>query len=382
MDWNSALARYADRLHATAGSHHHVASPLGAWLLLALTASAGGGDDLAEALGVAPDQAAGIAAALLAEPHPLVAAATAVWHAEQVDPGALAGWPLPEATTTGPLPGAAALDVWAREHTGGLIDRFPVEPAPDLLMLLGSALATRISWSEPFEPAPASALGGEWAARLTTVLRTPPFGHRAFVTRPAGIGDAIVHAASAAGGLTVVSVAAAPDVPARRVLAAAYEIAPAVAARTLTPTSLFDLPLGESPLWTISEEYGHDNRREHVRALIPAWSATSDHDLAADPGLGFPAATRVLGDLLGVTAPRFDAKQVATARYSRYGFEAAAVSGFGMTTSFPPEGAIRHAELRFAHPYAVVAVATQPDGPWDGVPVFSAWVTDPEDTTD
>ncbi|MEU4563906.1 hypothetical protein AB0F72_36475 [Actinoplanes sp. NPDC023936] len=382
MDWNSALARYADRLHAVAGGRHHVASPLGAWLLLALTAAAGGGDDLAEALGVAPEEAAGIAGALLAEPHPLVAAATAVWHAEQVDPAALAGWPLPAATTTGPLPGPAALDAWAREHTDGLIGRFPVEPAPDLLLLLGSALATRVSWSEPFETAPAAALGGEWASRLTRVLGTPPFGHRAFVTRASGIGDVIVHAASATGGLTVVSVAGQPDVPARRVLAAAYEIAPAVAARTLAPASLFDLPLGESPLWSIREEFGHDNQREHVRALLPAWSATSDHDLAADPGLGFSAATRVLGRLLGVAGPRFDAKQVATARYSRYGFEAAAVSGFGVATSFPPEGAIRHAELRFAHPYAVVAVTTQPGGPWDGVPVFSAWITEPDDTTD
>ena len=31
-----------------------------------------------------------------------------------------------------------------------------------------------------------------------------------------------------------------------------------------------------------------------------------------------------------------------------------------------------------ADPYAVVAVATQPGGPWDGVPVFSAWVADPD----
>jgi hypothetical protein len=45
----------------------------------------------------------------------------------------------------------------------------------------------------------------------------------------------------------------------------------------------------------------------------------------------------------------------------------------------------RIAELRFGHPYAVVAVATDERagdggaGPWHGVPVFSAWVADPEE---
>ena len=41
-------------------------------------------------------------------------------------------------------------------------------------------------------------------------------------------------------------------------------------------------------------------------------------------------------------------------------------------------GLLRTAMLRFGHPYAVVAVA-QGGGPWDGVPVFSAWITDPEE---
>ena len=38
------LARYAERLHRAAGDTHHVASPLGAWLLLALTGPTATGD--------------------------------------------------------------------------------------------------------------------------------------------------------------------------------------------------------------------------------------------------------------------------------------------------------------------------------------------------
>ncbi|MGW5671520.1 hypothetical protein ACWEVO_26810, partial [Micromonospora sp. NPDC003776] len=55
------LARYAERLHRAAGAAHHVASPLGAWLLLALTGPAAAGDtrqELAEALGTDVDAAA------------------------------------------------------------------------------------------------------------------------------------------------------------------------------------------------------------------------------------------------------------------------------------------------------------------------------------
>jgi hypothetical protein len=42
----------------------------------------------------------------------------------------------------------------------------------------------------------------------------------------------------------------------------------------------------------------------------------------------------------------------------------------------------RHAELRFGHPYAVVALVQDDTSPWQGLPVFSAWVTEPENASD
>ncbi|MCM0678790.1 hypothetical protein NCC78_29555, partial [Micromonospora phytophila] len=117
--------------------------------------------------------------------------------------------------------------------------------------------------------------------------------------------------------------------------------------------------------------------------VLPCWSASSEHDLTA-PALGFPAASAALATALGEPTLGFEARQAALARFGRYGFEAAAVTGLFELTSLPPEGVARTAELRFGHPYAVVAVATdsRPDsatGPWHGVPVFSAWVTQPEE---
>lgn len=393
---HAPLARYAERLHRAAGDTHHVASPLGAWLLLALTGPAATGETraaLAEALDADPDDAAAEARALLAAPHPMVAAATALW--ERAPAPELAAWraALPENTERGPLPDQATLDGWARERTSGLIDSFPVDVTPDTLLLLANALATRVSWADPFDTAPGAELGAgsAWSGRLSRVLRTPPFGHRCWVAATDRAGDVAAHAVPArsgddGAGMLVVSVAAAPDVPAADVLAAAQELASAAA---LLPDampgrrSLFDLPLGETPLWTLREEptrtYADDGREERATAVLPCWSAQSRHDLTA-PGFGFDAAARALGELLGLTGPRFDAAQSAVARFGRYGFEAAAVTAFGRATALPPEGVARVAELRFGHPYAVVAVTTDPaGGPWHALPVYSAWVADPEE---
>jgi len=394
------LAQYAERLHRAAGNAHHVAAPFGAWLLLALAGPAATGATraaLEEALGTDVDRAAAAARALLAAPHPLVAAATALW--ERTPSAGLAGWraTLPERTQTGPLPDQAALDAWARENTDGLIDRFPITVAPDLLLILASALATRVSWAEPFDVAPADQLGpgSAWAGGLERVLRTPGHGHRCWIAATARAGDVAVHAAPARpavtadgeAGLLVVSVAAAPEVPAADVLAAAQGIAAgaATAPDGIAPgrRSLYDLPLGDLPLWTLREETVHAfTPEERVSAVLPCWSAESRHDLTP-AGLGFDAAARALGTLLGLTEPPFKAVQSAVARYGRYGFEAAAVTALAVAMGLPPRRTVRVAELRFGHPYAVVAVATDSaGGPWHGLPVYSAWVAQPQELPD
>ena len=360
----AALARYARSFHQVAGDGHHVASPLGAWLLLALAGPACGGDDLrqlTQIVGVDADAAAGFAAELLRHPHPAVHAGAAVWGGSGPAAGArIASWRegLPPLVDTGPVPAQADLDAWVRRHTKGKIDRFPVEGGAAVTWLLATALATRLSWQRPFHLAAASALGpaSPWAVTLTRVLRTPGGpgnrrvpGHDQFIAATDTAGEVAVHAVSARDGLMVVSVAAAPQVPASVVLSASYDVGTALATgRPLTRRSLFDLPLGDGAAWTITQEHAGP------------WQAT----------------------------------QAAMARYSRTGFEAAAVTALAVAVSAPKlkPGIRRTAELRFGHPFAVVAVTTsdrapharhppEPPGPWHGLPVFSAWVASPEDAT-
>jgi hypothetical protein len=373
--------------------------------LLALAGPACAGDDLRqleEILGADADAAAGFAAELLTHPHPAVHAAAAVWGGNGSATAQVASWraELPSQVDTGPVPGPAELDAWARRQTMGLIDRFPIGDDRALVCLLATAVAARVSWERPFGLAPASALGSAspWATALAWVLRTPrELGngqvreHDQFIAATDVAGDVAVHAASARDGLLVVSVAAAPEVPWSDVVPAAYDLATALAAgRPLTRRSLFDLPLGEGLAWTIREERAGPaaagGREERCTAVLPAWSAHSTHRLT-DPRLGFATVRHALDPI-----DPWQARQAAMARYTRTGFEAGAVTELAVVVSaeVQPPGVRRTAELRFGHPFAVVAVAAGdarprdshrpvPPGPWHGLPVFSAWVADPED---
>jgi len=382
------VSAYAARLHAVIGTKHHVASPLGAWLVLALAGPASEGADraaLSDVLGCDVADAARAAADLLAQPHPVVASAAAVWTRPTAQfPETFYRWrdALPGAVETGDLPDRAGLDAWARDHTFALIDRFPVT-SDDLCLLLATALATKVSWQVPFDRAPATSLGpaSPWAAKLDRVLRTPARqgGHIQFVTATPQAGDVVVHIAAAVGGLDVMSVAAMPDVASSRVLAAAYDLGGkhATGAR-IDGRDLAGLPVGEHPLWSVREVMA---AADSCTAVLPAWSASSTHDLSA-PGLGFDAAKHAL---VRNDSP-WEAQQAAMARYSRTGFEAAAISALAVPSAARLPAVHREVVLRFGHPYAVVAVATAntdatahpSGGPWRGLPVFSAWVSEPE----
>lgn len=391
-----AIVAYAGRLHAAVRSGHAVASPLGAWLVLALAASAAPEHDdrLPRVLGMPPAEAATAAETLLMQPHPLIATAAAVWHREEAATPRMRGWldSLDGCVDRGPMPSQAEADRWAEEKTLGLIRRLPLDLGEGFNLLLVSALATKISWEFPFRSVDVDVLGAHrWGSGLRRVLRAPsPSPHRQFIARTVSAGDVAVHIAGTRDGLLVASVIADSSVTASEVLTAAVNIAVQAAdghGSDLGRVSLFDLPLGETPRWTIREEPVEttvaDGREEEYDTVLPAWSALSQHDLSL-PGLGFDEAADVLRRSFDLSGGPFAARQAAVARYSRTGFEAAAVTGLGFAVSRPMRrsGQRRTAEIRFVHPYAVVAVATNPrdasgtlkSSPWTGLPVFSAWV--------
>jgi hypothetical protein len=401
-DWTDALAAYAERLHAAAGPDHHVVSALGAWLLVALCAPLAETEaraELAEVLGADPMEAAQFAAELLSQPHPLVMAGAGVWVEPAVTTAVMERWRdgLPPVVTTGDIPTQEGVDAWANERTLGLIERFPIQINPDIVCLLATALATKVSWDVPFEVVDAAALApSRWASSLGQVLQSARQDprHRQYVAETDRAGTVGVHLAGARGGLLVGSVIAAnPEVPPTDVLAAAHSIVTAEARNphTVAHCSLFDLPLGHGALWKITEKEvetkATDGREEVVTAVLPAWSAETMVDLDRED-LGLATAARVIKQALGLTNLTYEARQAAVARYTAVGFEAAAVTGLAIAVSRPQlrPGHRREATLRFGHPFAVVAVASNNRGvpprerlssPWHGLPVFSAWISEP-----
>lgn len=388
-----AVVGYAARLHRDR-SDHHVGSPLGAWLLLALAAQAAPVDhpsrpELAEALGMDVDAAGAAARDLLARPHADLLTATGAWLHESARTQRITAWAaaLPERTSRGRIPSQAELDAWASRNTDGLIEEFPLAVTPRTVFLLATAVAARISWAIPFEDCPAGQLGGRWAGRLESALLSPT--QHASVIVDTATGRALVHEARSTEGLRVLSVLL-PGADPTDQQALAHQLA--TTPRTeWTCASLFDLELGDHPAstgadspWTITEsEVPGRTDTESVRSVLPAWRTTMEIDLMADPSLGLSAVGAAIADLLPPENRPYDAEAVQTcvAEYTRTGFAAAAVSALGVRMTSMPMGRsrLREAELRFNQPYAVVAVTEQAEGtgPWHLLPVFSGWISDP-----
>jgi hypothetical protein len=396
----TAVARYAQTVHAAAPAGHHVVSPLGAWLVLALAGLATGDaqqhdERLRAALGLSPEDAGALATRLLAAPHPAVAAAVGLWWRADARTDRLAAYAdrLPRSATREVLTDQDRLDAWARACSLGMIDRFPLQLTDDLLLVLASALATRVRWLRPFDVVPSSELGGAYAAAVPAALRSVQ-GHDVRLVQTAA-GLVAAHVAASGDGLAVVSVLGAPDADRANVLAAAHEVALELqGGRIGAVVSLFDVPAGRSELGDVSEDAvvveGGPARREEGIAVLPAWRARTGLDLLDGPtGPGFAAAGQVLARLLPSRPMRLAARQVAVASYGREGFEAAAITSIGVRAVAlrePREVPRRTLRVRFDRPYAAVAVAVPPpgddidigiDAAWYGLPVFSAWITEP-----
>ena len=399
-DLPGALGRYAGRLHGAVGARHHVASPLGAWLLLALGAGAlpsgGARVGLEDVLGVRAEEATEWASGLLGHRHPSVGLASAAWTCSPLGRGAFRDWldGLPNSVRRGEMPDQEGLDQWAQDNTLGIIQRFPLEVDPSTVLILASALATKVSWTTPFDLVPAAALGtaSPWASHLGQVLLSPSgVGHSSWITDTAQAGRVGVH--TAYGGRTpdlrVTTVIAGADVPHDKVIGAAHDLAQDMTDGLSTGrVSLWDLPLGEGELWGIEEEPVRttqgDGRPERCRAALPAWTVSSEIELGL-PGLGFAELRPLFADLIGPAA-HVEAAQRAAATYSRTGFEAAAVTGMAVALSARQErdGILRKAVIRFSHPFAAVATAVdrRRQGPWHGLPVFSGWIAEPSEPAD
>lgn len=398
------LLGYAERFCRELGDGHTVASPLGAWLLLATTGTAAEGAARArigEILGLDPDAASALIGRMLEAPHPAVSAAAVAWIAESAAAPRLRDWlsRLPRGIARGPLPTAAQADAWVADATRGLVASFPASIDELTTVVLANAFAVKGEWTVAYESVPVSAMATRadprpWDGVVQRLLMDvdEPI---ACIIRTGETGDVALHSRDTVDGLRLFSVMAEREVPPAAVMRMAHQLAvDAAFARPLARRSLFDLPLGEYAQWTLTERARQtEGDAEAYHVLLPAWSVSSTHALLRMP-LGMSDAAAAVDALCDDPGGLVQAVQVAVARYHRAGFEAAAVSPFGRSTLSrtrrAPTGRLRLATLTYRHPYAVVAVAIGGPGRritadgvhhgmWHGVPVFSAWVTRPDE---
>jgi hypothetical protein len=397
---DATLARhvvaYSERVRDAVLAQHPgavVCSPLGVWLLLCACLSAAEDAERVEleaVVGCSQAEASELLGVFVENVPPAIRAALAVWARDEVLTDQLSAWRagLPAAIDRGPIPTQAAADAWAKRNTLGLIREFPIDVA-GFDLVLASALATRVSWQDPYEVAAASeklAPSSPWAGAVERVLWTDNTWRSAIV-ETAAAGLVAVHQALAREGLVVICVSADPAVPRSEVLAAAHEINQHLESEdTLPAHSLFDIALGDGHSWTIAQrerEAQHAGERfETITDIaLPAWEIRSELTLLASPAFGATAATRVLHTLIG-DGPS-DSRQVALARFDRFGFEAAAVTGISIACSLVITNEIgveRTAGLRFDHPFAAIAVCRDRRGDptrFRGLPVFEAWIHAP-----
>ncbi len=251
-----------------------------------------------------------------------------------------------------------------------MIEEFPIEIDELTRLILASALATDISWTQPLDE-----VDGMLTFRDGIQL----------VAETEAAGPVAVAAPPSSSALDVLSVITADDVPPDRALTAAYEVAALLAGDDSPARRLPIEELADGHAWTLTERRERRSgptEQEEWQTFLPAWSARSDHDLSHAPGMA-----EVFETLSGFARAEdqpvsFEARQAAVASYTRTGFKAAAVTAVGARAAGMPalrDVLVRRVELRFDRPYAVLARCALAEGPeaWRGVPVFSAWVAEP-----
>jgi hypothetical protein len=360
-DAASPITGYAALARATLGMADTAAvSYAGLWLLLARLAPIASDIHrarLAEVLGVSCDDAAALAADLLAAPHPTVAAALGAWSRVPVTAGLIV---VPDE-----LPDQAGLDRWAAENTRGLIERFPLEIDPTTLLVFATALVLQPRWTDELTADDDGLLvldGG-----LQTLVDTHAAGCVA-VAKPFSM-----------DGVDVVSVIAAPEVSPPDVWRAVDEVVAKLNNAALWHGEHPGDELTDGHSWTVREttetfiEWDAPNDYDDLwRSHLPRWSGDALSALTDAPGVAELAAslTEVAPELAGPTA----CVQAATAAYDESGFSAAAVTAFALASGAPSavERTIRRIDITYDRPHAVVAIAR--GGAWESVPLFHSWV--------
>ncbi|MFD7338139.1 serpin family protein [Streptomyces violascens] len=374
MASRAAAIEAANTLTARWGSTHAgrtdtVFSAAGVWPLLALLAAGAHGParaELADAVGLRPEDAAAAAREFLAHVGaiPGVHAATGLWTRRTLPLRPEWSAELPPGThgvlTSDPATDRKALDAWASEHTDGLIEAMPVAADADTELILAAAQAVRTEWVKPFWVSSRHPESGPWADRRLTTLR-----------RSTALLDEVAVAETAHGPLTVLKVLGDTGVDvhlllseekltAGQVLASGVDVlagrCPVVPGDRLVQGAV-------GPGLTVQEVRSNTQEPRLDVTTVP-FDLSAEHDLLASARLfGLARASeRTSGHFDGISpAPLAiaSARQAARATFGELGFRAGTVTAVAMAPGSvppPPPYLVRRIEATFDRPFGFLAV--------------------------
>ncbi|MEU6555934.1 serpin family protein [Streptomyces sp. NPDC046915] len=389
MQVASATVRGVNRLTtwwAGAADGGTALSAAGVWPLLAFLADGAAGParaELAEALGLPAEQAAGAARELLGTMGGMAGlnSALGLWtdRTLRLREEWRAGLP---ADSHGVLSGdrptdQKALDTWAAERTGGLVERMPVTLTEDARMVLATALSLRTDWPRPFDERPLRPDAGPWQGRTLVGL------HRRSV-RPDRIGVAntphgYVTALKVPGdnGFDVHLVLGEERMTPGQVLAAGV----GAVERALPVTGGGQLPYGHvGPGLHIERQPALSPEPVTLDVTTTAFDVRADHDLLAlDRLFGLTTAKDIRqGHFPGISADPLAigaAQQSTVAEFGALGFRAAAVTAvMPVAGSGPPQYRYETTVVRarFDRPFGFLAVHRETQ-----LVLVAGWITDP-----
>ncbi|WP_328302687.1 proteinase inhibitor I4 serpin [Streptomyces sp. NBC_00435] len=380
---NSLTSRWAG--HAAAGGAGTAFTAAGVWPLLALLADGATGPartELEQALGTPAGDAAGAARELLTALDGVrgLRAATGLWARRDLPLQERWSELLP-AGTRGSLTGDGdtdrkALDTWAADRTGGLIERMPADVGPDTRFVLASALALGLRWIRPFTPRAAWIGEGPWAGgAVLGLFRTTSLLDRVRVAR-APTGPVTLLEVVGDGGVDVHLVLGEPQAPPGQTLRTGI----AAVTRAIASTGASTLPEGDPGPGLHIGQVPSTDRRHLLRISTVAFEVRGEHDLMAHPepfGLA-SASDQGRGHFPGISAEPLaigSARQTAMARFHAEGFEAAAVTAAAIASAGPGPRLryrVRRAEVAFHRPFGFLAVHRA-----SRLVLAGGWVADP-----
>ena len=353
---------------------HHVASPLGAWMLLAFLSEKQKSPLLEKLLGTDTANAAAILEGLLKNIPEPIAATVHGW----VNPNAEGRYADLFARSRFAKeievkrPSEEELNKWAKDNTKEIIEKFPLVPDESFTGLFASALATDVKWMKPLtvDAAPEDSAWG-----VDTVLFDDNENNFSVVVNEE-LHTFIVHSNRSKDKLLVHSIIPVEDVAAEEVMRLANDIATGVinvrGKQNAEEAELLAEALEKGTiLKKVGEQVVDDPYTQFIlNGWLPAWESENKFDLSSKD-LGFGESINVGKNEI------LDAVQVTKAQYGAEGFKAAAITAVMVSRAavvFKEKRKVPVYEVGFNKPYAVVAVYDDFKSPWHKVPVFTGYI--------